>query len=258
MMDDQYFVVLNTGSTYTLEKFDIKLSSGTPMIGVPPDENRVHLDTKKTFASADLTYDTVNDVTTFTLGAGFYSTRTLTAYCITPSDAAGKSYDIPASAITGTAPNQTVTLPGNWKTSTEAGASNVSVNTDLIVGFEYEFEVELPKVFVTRAEGDKSRSETRGSLVLHRMNFDFGDVGVLDVTLKRLGRADYTYTVESKEYDNINSSTAAIASGYIHTIPVYDRNTNLSVFIKSNHPSPATLHSMNWEGDYSPRYYQRV
>ena len=258
MMDDQYFVVLNTGSTYTLEKFDIKLSTATPMIGVPPDENRVHLDTKKTIASADLTYDTVNDVTTFTLGAGFYSTRTLTAYCITPSDAAGKSYDIPASAITGTAPNQTVTLPGNWKTSTEAGTSNVSVNTDLIVGFEYEFEVELPKVFVTRAEGDKSRSETRGSLVLHRMNFDFGDVGVLDVTLKRLGRDDYTYTVESKEYDNINASTAAIASGYIHTIPVYDRNTNLSVLIKSNHPSPATLHSMNWEGDYSPRYYQRV
>ena len=258
MMDDQYFVVLNTGSTYTLEKFDIKLSTATPMIGVPPDENRVHLDTKKTIASADLTYDTVNDVTTFTLGAGFYSTRTLTAYCITPSDAAGKSYDIPASAITGTAPNQTVTLPGNWKTSTEAGTSNVSVNTDLIIGFEYEFEVELPKVFVTRAEGEKSRSETRGSLVLHRMNFDFGDVGVLDITLKRKGRADYTYTVESKQYDNINASTAAIASGYIHTIPVYDRNTNLSVFIKSNHPSPATLHSMNWEGDYSPRYYQRV
>jgi len=258
MMDDQYFVVLNTGSTYTLEKFDIKLSSATPMIGTPPDENRVHLDTKKTIASADLTYDTVNDVTTFTLGAGFYSTRTLTAYCITPSDAAGKSYDIPASAITGTAPNQTVTLPGNWKTSTEAGTSNVSVNTDVIIGFEYEFEVELPKVFVTRQEGDKTRSETRGSLVLHRMNFDFGDVGVLDITLKRKGREDYTYTVESKEYDNINASTAAIASGYIHTIPVYDRNTNLSVFIKSNHPSPATLHSMNWEGDYSPRYYQRV
>ena len=258
MMDDEYFTVLNTGSTYTLEKFDIKLSSGTLMIGTTPDENRVHLDTKKTIASGDMTYDTVNDVTTFTLGAGFYSSRTLTAYCITDSDAAGKSYDIPASKITGTAPNQTVTLPGNWKTSTEAGSSTVSVNTNLIVGYEYEFEVELPKVYVTRAEGDKSRSETRGSLVLHRMNFDFGDVGVLDVTLKRKGRDDYTYTVESKEYDNINSSTAAIASGYVHTIPVYDRNTNLSVLIKSNHPSPATLHSMNWEGDYTPRYYQRV
>ena len=90
------------------------------------------------------------------------------------------------------------------------------------------------------------------------MNFDFGDVGVLDITLKRKGRADYTYTVESTEWDNVNASTAAITTGYNHTIPVYDRNTNLSVFIKSNHPSPATLHSMNWEGDYSPRYYQRV
>ena len=255
MMDDQYFVVLNTGSTYTLEKFDIKLTSGTPMIGTAPDENRIHLDTKKTIASGDMTYDTTNDVTTFTLGAGFYSSRTLTAYCTTDSDLAGKSYDIPSSAITGTAPNETVTLPGNWKTSTKDGNS---VNTDLIVGYEYEFEVELPKIYVTRQEGESSRSETRGSLVLHRMNFDFGDVGVLDVTLKRKGREDYTYTVESKEYDNINASTAAIASGYVHTIPVYDRNTNLSVLIKSNHPSPATLFSMNWEGDYSPRYYQRV
>jgi hypothetical protein len=258
MMDDQYYVVLNTGSTYTLEKFDIKLTSGTPMIGTAPDENRIHLDTKKTIASGDMTYDSANDVTTFTLGAGFYSSRTLTAYCTTDSDAAGKSYDIPSSAITGTAPNETVTLPGNWKTSTEAGSSTTAVNTDLIVGYEYEFEVELPKIYVIKDEGGKPQSETRGSLVIHRMNFDFGDVGVLDITLKRKGRDDYTYTVESKEWDNTNASTALIASEYKHTIPVYDRNTNLSVLIKSNHPSPATLFSMNWEGDYSPRYYQRV
>ena len=58
-----------------------------------------------------MTYDSANDVTTFTLGAGFYSSRTLTAYCITDSDAAGKSYDIPSSAITGTAPNQQLLYP---------------------------------------------------------------------------------------------------------------------------------------------------
>ena len=258
MMDDKYYVVLNTGSTYTFERFDIRLSSDTTMIGTAPDENRVHLDTKKTIASSALTYNMATDKTTFTLGAGYYSSKNLTAYCTTPSDAAGKSYDIPASAITGTAPNETVTLPGNWKTSTEAGTSTSSVNTDVVIGYEYEFEVELPKLYITRAEGDKTRSDTRGSLVIHRMNFDFGDVGVIDVTLKRRGRDDYTYTVESLEWDNVVASTAAIASGYMHTIPVYDRNDNLSVFIKSNHPSPATVHSMNWEGDYSPRYYRRV
>ena len=255
IMDDVYYAVLNTGSTYTFEKFDIKLSDDTYLIGDEPEVNRVFLDTKKTIATGDLTYNGSTDVTTFTLGAGYYSSRTLTAYCTTDSDARGRSYDIPDAKITGTAPNETVTLPGNWKTSTKDGSG---VNTDVVIGYEYEFEVELPKLYLTRAEGEKIKSETRGSLVIHRMNFDFGDVGVIDVTLKRRGRADYTYTVESLEWDNILSSTPAIASGYVHTIPVYDRNVNLSVHIKSNHPSPATIHSMNWEGDYSPRYYQRV
>ena len=255
ILDDKLYAVLNTGSTYTLERFDIKLADETLLIGDSPDENRVHLDTKKTFASGDLTYNTAADTTTFTLGAGYYSTRTLTAYCITDSDARGKSYDIPASAISGSAPNQVVTLPGNWKTSLKDGSS---VNTDIIIGYEYEFEVELPKIYMTRSEGERLRSETRGSLVIHRMNFDFGDVGVIDITLKRKGRDDYTYTVESLEWDNVLASRPAIADSYLHTIPVYDRNQNLTVQIKSNHPSPATVHSMNWEGDYSPKYYQRV
>ena len=258
IIDDVYYAVLNTGSTFTFEQFDIKVKSDTLLIGDAPEDNRVHLDTKKKFLSADLTYVGATDVTTFTLGAGYYSTRNLSAYCITDSDDLGKSYDIPASAISGSAPNQVVTLPGNWKTSTEAGPSTTPVNTDVIIGYEYEFEVELPTIYMMRPEGEKMASETRGSLVIHRMNFDFGDVGVIDVTLKRKGRTDYTYTVESKEWDNVLASTPAIASNYLHTIPVYDRNTNLTVQIKSNHPSPATIHSMNWEGDYSPKYYSRV
>ncbi len=255
ILDDVYYAVLQNGSDYTLEKFDIKLSSDTHVIGTAPDENRVHLDTKKTIASGDITYNTAADTSTFTLGAGYYSTRTLTVYCTTDSDAVGKSYDVQAADISGSNPNKVITLPGNWKTSLKDGSS---VNTDLVVGYEYEFEVELPKIYVTRSEGERVRSETRGSLVVHRMNFDFGDVGVIDVTLKRRGRDDYTYTVESLEWDNVNASTAAIARGYVHTIPVYDRNENLTVLLKSNHPSPATIHSMNWEGDYSPRYYRRV
>jgi hypothetical protein len=259
LLDDYYYVVLNTGSTYTLEKFDIKLHSDTFLLGTAPDDHRVHLDTKKEIASSAMTYNNTTNVTTFTLGAGYYSSRTLTAYCITPSDDQGKSYDIPSNKITGTAPNQTVELPGNWKTSTEAGTSTTAVNTDLIIGYEYEFEVELPRLYITKQEGNRSLSETRGSLTIHRMNFDFGDVGVIDVTLKRRGHTtDKTFTFESEEWDSILSSTPTIATNYTHTVPIYTRNDNLSVFIKSNHPSPATLHSMNWEGDYSPKYYRSV
>jgi len=261
IMDDVYYAIFKPSAQnkYTLEKFDLKINENTYLIGTAPDDNRVHLDTKKTIESADMTYNTSADTTTFTLGSGYYSAKNLTAYCITDSDLAGKSEDIPSSAITGTAPNETVTLNGNWKTSTEAGSSTVAVNTDLVIGYEYEFEVELPKVYVSRTESSgKTRSTTRGFLTLHRMNFNFGDVGVIDVTLKRRGRSDYTKTYESVEWDSIKSSTATIVNPYTHTIPVYDKNENLTVQIKSTHPSPATLFSMNWEGDYSNKYYKRV
>ena len=49
-----------------------------------------------------------------------------------------------------------------------------------------------------------------------------------------------------------------IVDDYTQTIPLYERNTNLNIQIKSTHPAPATLHSMNWEGDYNSRYYRRV
>ena len=351
VMDDVYYAVLNTGSTYTFEKFDIKLGDNTYLIGDEPDVNRVYLDTKSTIASTDITYNDSTDVSTCTIGDGYYSANTLTAYCTQSGNSAGKTYDIPAAKITGSASDPEIELPGNWKyekqtfdhtadtasnvdnitvnhvnttdetitlanhnltttdavvyraptttggstvgglsagttyyaivvdsntiklatstgnatagtavnlTSTGQGTSTLEVLTKLVVGYEYEFEAELPKIYMTRAEGEKIRAETRGSLVIHRMNFDFGDVGVIDVTLKRKGRDDYTYTVESLEWDTVKSNVANIAQDYNHTIPVYDRNINTTVQIKSNHPSPATLHSMNWEGDYSPRYYQRV
>ena len=293
LLDDVYYAVMkdSDANNFTFEKFDIKLKSDTDLIGTAPDENRVHLDTKKEIASSAMTYNDQTDVTTFTLGAGYYSSRTLSVYCIQPGNSAGKTYDVPAAKITGSAPNQSVELPGNWKyekqdfahtavnttaetitlanhnlttadavvykaptttgsstvgglsdgttyyaivvdsttiklatsaanatagtainlTSTGSGTSNLQVLTSLIVGYEYEFEVELPKIYLSKVEGQKIRSETRGSLVLHRMNFDFGDVGVIDVTLKRRGRDDYTYTVESLEWDNVSSSEAAIA-----------------------------------------------
>ena len=255
IMDDIYYAVLKNGGDFTLERFDLKLNSDTLMIGTSPDENRIHLDTKQTIQSQNITYNANADRSTFSLGAGYYSSNTLTAYIATDSDNAGKSHDIASSEISGSGDNKTVTLSGNWKTSTKDGSS---VNTDVIVGYEYEMEMQIPKIYMSQVSGDKMNTDTRGSLIIHRLNFAFGDVGVIDVILKRRGRNDYTKTYESIEWDNYKIDEKSIADDYIHTIPVYERNVNLDVILKSNHPSPASIHSMNWEGDYSPRYYKRV
>ena len=90
------------------------------------------------------------------------------------------------------------------------------------------------------------------------MNFSFGSVGLLDVTLKRKGRSDYTQSAESADWGTYLASRLPIATEYTHTVPAYERNTNLTVTLKSSNPFPSSLHSMNWEGDYSNKFYKRV
>ena len=76
--------------------------------------------------------------------------------------------------------------------------------------------------------------------------------------MKRKGREDYTDTYESLDWSDYAASKLGIDDEHVHTIPAYERNSNLTVQLKSSHPSPATLHSMNWEGDYSNQFYKRV
>ena len=57
IMDDIYYVVLKNGGNFTLERLDLKLNENTLMIGTTPDENRIHLDTKQTIQSANITYN---------------------------------------------------------------------------------------------------------------------------------------------------------------------------------------------------------
>ena len=42
------------------------------------------------------------------------------------------------------------------------------------------------------------------------------------------------------------------------TIPIHQRTDNFNLRVFSNSPFPASLNSMMWEGQYSPRYYQRT
>ena len=77
-------------------------------------------------------------------------------------------------------------------------------------------------------------------------------------TIKRLGKADYTEVYESATLNEYNVSDAPYVDEDEVTIPIYDRNINTDLILKSTHPAPATLISSSWEGDYSPMHYQRA
>ncbi len=237
IMDDVYYAIIKNSSNYTLESIDLKKEDDTTLVDT--EAYKIHLDTKSVIASGSLSYATSTNKTKFTKPTGYNSSSQLAVYCHKTGSNKGRYAE-------GTIDGSDITFEGDW------------TGQDIVLGYLYEMEVELPTVYVQQKEGSSVRSETRGSLIVHRLNFTFGTVGLIDVTLKRKGRSDYTKTYESIEWDSYSASSLGIAEDYIHTIPAYDKNTNLSVHLKSSHPAPATLHSMTWEGDYNSKYYKRV
>ena len=138
------------------------------------------------------------------------------------------------------------TLPGDWSGVT------------LTIGYLYEYSVAFPTFYLSRQQGEANRADVNSSLVVHRVKFHFGKIGLYETTLSRVGKSDYTEVYESTELDEYDASDAPYLEEFIKTVPVYEKNTNVDITLKSSHPAPSTLRAVSWEGDYSPRYYRRV
>ena len=179
-------------------------------------------------------------------GTGAAATATLTdgvVTSITITDGGQNYTSAPTVAITGG--------DGSGATAT------ASISTALHIGYLYDYQVDFPRFYVTQTQGERSIKDTNASLILHRAKINFGLVGVYETTLTRKGKATYTEEYESGISDDYDPDEAPYLKEITRTVPIFDRNINVDLTLKSTHPSPATLHSMSWEGDYSPMYYKR-
>ena len=119
--------------------------------------------------------------------------------------------------------------------------------------------VTLPTIYYVQQKGERFEADTRGNTILHRVKLAFGPVGVYETTLTRVGRTDYTELHEVTPANNyLANTTGVFDDNIIRTIPIYDRNINATLTIKSTHPAPATIHNYMWEGTYNNNFYQRV
>ena len=133
------------------------------------------------------------------------------------------------------------------------------VNTDLEIGYLFKMSLSLPKFYRTEpGPGGRTTSFTRGNLIIHRTNFEIGPTGNFDVILHRKGREDYTYNISGPYFDYYKANDPSLTPEVSATTACYERNTNLNIELHSEHPSPFTLYTMSWEGDYSQKYYQNV
>ena len=132
-------------------------------------------------------------------------------------------------------------------------------------GLKYTSRIDLPTVYVNKAEQGSYQSDTTASLTLHRIKINHSPVGAYEVVINRYGKDDYRILYEKSDADNYlasdfpgNIPSYPILMEEEHTIPIYDRNTNVNLSIETDYNAPCIINSMRWEGDYTDRYYKRV
>jgi hypothetical protein len=140
-----------------------------------------------------------------------------------------------------------IALTGDWSSNT------------FLLGYLYSMEVELPTFYYVTKVGERFKADTRSNTILHRVKFGFGPMGIYETVLKRLGRVDYNETFEIAAADTYIANTAGVVNDEVlRTVPIYDRNTNTILKIRSTHPAPATIHNLTWEGVLNNNFYQSV
>ena len=255
LFDDALFLIIKDKDVYSIQRIAIKTLSDSIEVtddkGTTNDTSddstyRVYLDNSTVIKAAQLGYSSSTNRTGFTIPTHFdpTSTNKLAVFCHSTGDSNGRYTD--QVSIVGSGNNANIEFVGDW------------TGQDLTVGYLYDMEVQLPTIYVQQQAADSYRSILHKSLVIHRVKLSLGPSGLYTTTLSRLGKTDFTKIHEAPLTDQYKASKVSVNEVLKDTIPVYERNTNLTLTIKSTHPTPATLYSMTWEGDYTDKFYQSV
>jgi hypothetical protein len=277
VLDDSLFVVVRNGGKDVIQKFPLKYGESehevTDDMGTSSVDDdityRVHLDNSKLIASSTITYDPPNDRTLFTLPTGFNNSSGQLAVYALPGASddyfQGSSQDVSTVVVSEGGSNVTkVSLPGNWKTYdpqyVEDGntSDDVTPAYNIILGYQFDMQVKFPTIYFGQQVGEGYRNNINGSLVVHRVKLNFGANGMFTTILDRVGKPQYSETWEPVLSDQYDANRIGINEQITRTIPTYEKNKNLTLTLKSTHPTPATLYSMTWEGDYTNQNYKSV
>ena len=119
--------------------------------------------------------------------------------------------------------------------------------------------VTLPTIYYKVTEGKRVTADTRAHTVIHRVKLGFGPVGLFETKLERIGRPDYDEVFEVTPANTYQANSSGVFNDEIQrTVPIYDRNINARLIIKSTHPAPATIHNYTWEGVYTDNFYKKI
>ena len=134
------------------------------------------------------------------------------------------------------------------------GRDLTSVASNVIVGYKYNFDVHLPRIYARM----NNKSDYTAGLNIARMKFAVGLSGIMGFKLKSKGRSEWYNLNPVINANSYLANDIPLSEHSIFTIPIHQRTENIELRLFNDSPFPVSLNSMMWEGNYSPRFYRRT
>jgi hypothetical protein len=246
-----YYAVVANGTDVYIQSYDLTQSSEEGYLTLPTGE--------KTDVCLDLwnvnpyrTYDDADDTTRIFLPYDEVSGGTLAVVLlgryIGASDAL-TSASVGAvlyPTVEGTAGAYYADIDGDYR------------GRDMIIGYTYNMQLDLPKFFVTEVQSQAAITDFTSDLIIHRIKVSTGLSGPVKYQISITGRPEWNQTIEAVQPNVYDLNNVNLSAEAVHTVPIYQRNDNLSLSIIGDSPLPVTLLSLNWEGRYNTGFYRRA
>ena len=147
--------------------------------------------------------------------------------------------------IAGTAGDRHVDIDGDFR------------GRDIIIGYGYEMNVELPKLYRFNVQQDQITNDDVSSLIIHRLKVKTGLSGPVDYKITITGLNPWTNTISVTQPNQYQLNNVNMQASSTHVVPIFQRNENLAIQIIGNTPFPVSLLGLDWEGKLNQRFYRR-
>ena len=260
IINDSVFVVSQQEDEYTLGKIILdEIPTGGSVAGATTITGNTCLDmatrpVKPTPSVNAVVYDSTNDVTKIYVPyTPFQQTKGVMLLTVPTADV-GTTAAVDADAG--------FYLEATERTEIGTGYHYFEVKGDyssyadgIVVGYNYDFETTLPKLYYKK---DPNTSDYTATLTISRVTFSVGRTGPMLFKVKADGSDEWKNVEYVTDANIYKADSSPITSEHLFTIPIHQRNTNFELKVTSNFPYPVSLVSMTWEGNYSPRFYKRA
>ncbi len=214
-----YYAVTSAGSEVYLTSYDLTQSSESGYLTLPTGEKTdVCLDMFN--INPERSYSDSTKKTTVTLPFDHIAGKKLAVVAIGTyiGDAISATSELKVLYFTlkysDISSNQ-VTLDGDYR------------GRDLVIGYVYDMEVELPTLYATETQGQRSIADSTADLILHRIKVSTGLSGPVTYKVDITGRDSWSNVVNVTLPNTYVLNNVNLAASATHDVPIYQRNENL-------------------------------